>query len=67
MVEPLLIEACGQDMLHEQFQFMGKITDHYLVYSLWHFPFPSWEGGVAPFLEGAQTWKFEPVEIHHKR
>lgn len=25
-VEPLLIEMCGQDMLHEQFQFMGKIT-----------------------------------------
>jgi len=24
--KPLLVEACGQDMLHEPFQFMGKIT-----------------------------------------
>jgi|GEM_PF-2407426 len=26
-VESLLIEAPGQEMLHEQFQFMGKITN----------------------------------------
>ncbi len=32
-VELLLIEAFGQDMLHEPFQFMGKIT-HWVVYSI---------------------------------
>ena len=32
--EPLLIEMCGQDMLHEQFQFMGKITHQWHILSV---------------------------------
>ncbi len=33
-VELLLIETCGQDMLREKFQFMGKITRFILIPSI---------------------------------